>query len=348
MRTSDFDYHLPEHLIAQTPLEPRDHSRLLVVDTATGELSHRHFYDIGHFLQPGDLLVLNNSRVLPARLKGRRIGTGGAVEVLLLHREGEGLWKAMVRPGRRLGPGAAFEIDGVPVDVLEDLGDGTRLIRMSDEGVIRDSGEVPLPPYIHTPLADGERYQTVYASAEGSAAAPTAGLHFTPELLDDLRLKGIRLAQVTLHVGIDTFRPVRSEQPGKHKLHSEYFQLDEQAAQEINQAKADGRRIICVGTTSVRSLEQAALLAEEQGSATVAAASGWADLFILPGHRFRLVDGLITNFHLPRSTLLMLVSAFAGRDRAGDAGREIILRVYQEAIEGGYRFYSFGDCMMVL
>ena len=348
MRTSDFDYHLPEHLIAQTPLEPRDHSRLLVVDTATGELSHRHFYDIGHFLQPGDLLVLNNSRVLPARLKGRRSGTGGAVEVLLLHREDEGLWKAMVRPGRRLGPGAAFEIDGVSVDVLEDLGDGTRLIRMSDEGVIRDSGEVPLPPYIHTPLADGERYQTVYASAEGSAAAPTAGLHFTPELLDDLRLKGIRLAQVTLHVGVDTFRPVRSEQPGKHKLHSEYFQLGEQAALEINQAKADGRRIICVGTTSVRLLEQAALLAEEQGSATLAAASGWADLFILPGHRFRLVDGLITNFHLPRSTLLMLVSAFAGRDRAGDAGREIILRVYQEAIEGGYRFYSFGDCMMIL
>ena len=239
MRTSDFDYHLPEHLIAQTPLEPRDHSRLLVVDTATGDLSHRHFYDIGHFLQPGDLLVLNNSRVLPARLRGRRPGTGGAVEVLLLHREDEGLWKAMVRPGRRLGPGAAFEIDGVSVDVLEDLGDGTRLIRMSDEGVIRDSGEVPLPPYIHTPLADGERYQTVYASAEGSAAAPTAGLHFTPELLAGLRLKGVRLAQVTLHVGIDTFRPVRSEQPGKHKLHSEYFQLGEQAAREINQAKAD-------------------------------------------------------------------------------------------------------------
>ncbi len=348
MRTSDFDYHLPEHLIAQTPLEPRDHSRLLVVDTTTGELSHRHFYDIGHFLQPGDLLVLNNSRVLPARLRGRRSGTGGAVEVLLLHREEEGLWKAMVKPGRRLGPGAAFEIDGVSVDVLEDLGDGTRLIRMSDEGVIRDSGEVPLPPYIHTPLADGERYQTVYASAEGSAAAPTAGLHFTPELLADLRLKGIRLAQVTLHVGVDTFRPVRSEQPGKHKLHSEYFQLGEQAAREINQAKADGRRIICVGTTSVRLLEQAALLAEEQGSATVAATSGWADLFILPGHRFRLVDSLITNFHLPRSTLLMLVAAFAGRDRAGDAGRETILRVYREAIEGGYRFYSFGDCMMVL
>ena len=348
MRTSDFDYHLPEHLIAQTPVEPRDHSRLLVVDTATGELSHRHFYDIGHLLQPGDLLVLNNSRVLPARLRGRRSGTGGVVEVLLLHREDEGLWKAMVKRGRRLGPGAAFEIDGVSVDVLEDLGDGTRLIRMSDEGVIRDSGEVPLPPYIHTPLADGERYQTVYASAEGSAAAPTAGLHFTPELLADLRLKGIRLAQVTLHVGVDTFRPVRSEQPGKHKLHSEYFQLGEQAAREINQAKADGRRIICVGTTSVRLLEQAALLAEEQGSATVAAASGWADLFILPGHRFRLVDSLITNFHLPRSTLLMLVAAFAGRDRAGDAGRETILRVYQEAIEGGYRFYSFGDCMMVL
>ena len=366
MRTSDFDYHLPEHLIAQTPMEPRDHSRLLVVDTTTGDLSHRHFYDIGHFLQPGDLLVLNNSRVLPARLRGRRSGTGGAVEVLLLHREEEGLWKAMVKPGRRLGPGAAFEIDGVSVDVLEDLGDGTRLIRMSDEGVIRDSGEVPLPPYIHTPLVDGERYQTVYASAEGSAAAPTAGLHFTPELLADLRLKGVLLRSLSTWGSTPSGRSGRSgrtcsghsprggrhlqagPQPGKHKLHSEYFQLGEQAAREINQAKADGRRIICVGTTSVRLLEQAALLAEEQGSATVAATSGWADLFILPGHRFRLVDSLITNFHLPRSTLLMLVAAFAGRDRAGDAGRETILRVYREAIEGGYRFYSFGDCMMVL
>ena len=347
MRTSDYDYHLPERLIAQTPMEPRDHSRLLVVDAATGDFSHRRFYDLRDFLRPGDLLVVNNSRVIPARLRGRRSG-GGAVEVLLLHRQEAGLWKAMVRPGRRLGPGAVFDIDGVSAEVVEDTGDGTRLIRLSDEGVIRNSGEVPLPPYIHSPLADGERYQTVYASAEGSAAAPTAGLHFTQELLDSLHRRGIRLAEVTLHVGIDTFRPVRSEDPGKHKLHSEYFHLDEEAAREISRAKEDGRRVVCVGTTSVRLLEQAALLAEARGSATVAAASGWADLFILPGHRFRLVDGLITNFHLPRSTLLMLVSAFAGRDRAEDEGRRLILRAYREAIEQGYRFYSFGDCMAIL
>ncbi len=348
MRTSDFDYHLPERLIAQTPMEPRDHSRLLVVDTTTGEFAHRHFYDIGDFLRPGDVLALNNSRVIPARLKGRRSDTGGAVEALLLHRQGAGLWRAMVRPGRRLGPGAVFDVDGASVEVVEDTGDGTRLIRFSDEGVIQSSGETPLPPYIHTPLADGERYQTVYATAEGSAAAPTAGLHFTPELLDGLRAKGVRLAEVTLHVGIDTFRPVRSEEPGRHKLHSEYFHLDETAAKEINRAKEDGRRVICVGTTSVRLLEQAALLAEARGSATVAAESGWADLFILPGHRFRLADGLITNFHLPRSTLLMLVSAFAGRGRAEDEGRRLILEAYREAISRGYRFYSFGDCMIIL
>ena len=256
------------------------------------------------------------------------------MEVLLLHREGEGLWKAMVRPGRRLGPGAVFEIDGVPVDVLEDLGDGTRLIRMSDEGVIRDSGEVPLPPYIHTPLADGERYQTVYASAEGSAAAPTAGLHFTPELLDDLRLRGVRIAQVTLHVGIDTFRPVRSERPGKHKLHSEYFQLGEQAALEINQAKADGR----------------AHNLRRYYKRTIAGAGGAArrrtgvrdrrpphpdgqTCLSCPGIASGLVDGLITNFHLPRSTLLMLVAAFAGRDRAGDAGQGD----YPAGLPRGYR-----------
>ena len=348
MRTSDFDYHLPERLIAQTPVEPRDHSRLLVVDTATGELSHRRFYDIGDFLRPGDLLALNNSRVIPARLKGRRRGTGGAVEALLLHRRGAGLWTALLRPGRRLGPGASFEVDGVLVDVIEDTGGGTRLIRLADESVIQRSGETPLPPYIREPPADGERYQTVYASAEGSAAAPTAGLHFTPELLAGLQDKGVRLAEATLHVGIDTFRPVRSEEPRRHKLHSEYFHLGEQAAREISRAKEDGRRIICVGTTSVRLLEQAALLAEARGYANVAAASGWADLFILPGHRFRLVDGLITNFHLPRSTLLMLVSAFAGRGRAQDVGRQLILRAYREAIDRGYRFYSFGDCMIIL
>lgn len=348
MHTSDFDYHLPEHLIAQTPVEPRDHSRLLVVDTATEELSHRRFYEIGDFLHAGDLLALNNSRVIPARLKGRRPGTGGAVEVLLLHRQEPGVWRAMIRPARRLGQGTSFEIEGVSVEVLEDTGDGTRLIRLQDEGVIHRSGETPLPPYIHAPLADSERYQTVYATREGSAAAPTAGLHFTPELLDNLRSRDIRPVEVTLHVGLDTFRPVRSEEPDKHPLHSEFFQLGEEAAGEINLARLEGRRIICVGTTSARLLEQVALLAEERGSESIDPMAGWADLFILPGHRFRLVDALITNFHLPRSTLLMLVSAFAGRGRPDDAGRRLILRAYREAIEHDYRFYSFGDCMLIL
>ena len=348
MHTSDFDYHLPEHLIAQTPVEPRDHSRLLVVDTATEELSHRRFYEIGDFLRAGDLLALNNSRVIPARLKGRRPGTGGAVEVLLLHRQEPGVWRAMIRPARRLGPGTSFEIEGVSVEVLKDTGDGTRLIRLQDEGVIHRLGETPLPPYIHTPLADSERYQTVYATREGSAAAPTAGLHFTPELLDNLRSRDIRPVEVTLHVGLDTFRPVRSEEPDKHPLHSEFFQLGEEAVSEINLARLEGRRIVCVGTTSARLLEQVALLAEERGSDSIDPLAGWADLFILPGHRFRLVDALITNFHLPRSTLLMLVSAFAGRGRPDDAGRQLILRAYREAIEHDYRFYSFGDCMLLL
>ena len=348
MRTSDFDYHLPERLIAQTPMEPRDHSRLLVIDTATQELSHRRFYEIGDFLRAGDLLVVNNSRVIPARLKGRRSGTGGAVEVLLLHRQEPGVWRAMIRPSRRLGPGARFDIDGASVEVLEDTGDGTRLIRLQDEAIIHNSGETPLPPYIHTPLADSERYQTVYATQEGSAAAPTAGLHFTPELLDNLRQRGVRPVEVTLHVGLDTFRPVRSEEPDKHPLHSEYFELGEEAAREIGMARDEGRRIVCVGTTSVRLLEQAALLAEERGYKSIVPVAGWADLFILPGHRFRLVDAMITNFHLPRSTLLMLVSAFAGRGQPADAGRQLMLRAYEEAIEQEYRFYSFGDCMLIL
>ena len=348
MRTSDFDYELPEHLIAQTPLEPRDHSRLLVVNTSTEELSHSRFCEIGDFLMPGDLLVLNNSRVIPARLKGRRSGTGGAVEVLLLHRQRPGVWRAMIRPARRLGPGATFEIDGTSVEVLEDTGDGTRLIRLQDEAVIHSAGETPLPPYIHTPLDDRERYQTVYASAEGSAAAPTAGLHFTPELLENLQRQGIRTVEVTLHVGLDTFRPVRSEEPDKHPLHSEYFQLGDEAAREVNLARQENRRIVCVGTTSVRLLEQAALISEWRGSQNILPVSGWADLFILPGHRFRLVDCLLTNFHLPRSTLLMLVSAFAGRGRPVDVGRQLVLRAYREAVDQGYRFYSFGDCMIIL
>ena len=347
MRTSDFDYPLPRELIAQTPIEPRDHSRLLVVSRSTGELEHRRFYEIGQLLKPGDLLVLNESRVIPARLKGRRLDTGGAVEVLLLHRTGEGLWKALVKPGRRLRKGARFEVDGVEGEVLEDDGGGIRLIHLSNEGVIQRAGEMPLPPYINTPLADRERYQTVYARTDGSAAAPTAGLHFTSELLEKLGRNGIRFARVTLHVGLDTFRPVQSEEPEKHKLHSEYFELGEDAAREINLARAEGRRIICVGTTSVRVVEQAAILSQLEGKATLKPVSGWADLFILPGHRFRLVDGLITNFHLPRSTLLMMVCAFAGRDTSPDSGRSLMMRAYQEAIGQGYRLFSFGDCMLI-
>ena len=340
MRTSDFDYPMPRDLIAQTPLEPRDHSRLLVMHRSTGALEHRRFYEIGHFLKPGDLLVLNDSRVIPARLKGRKLDTGGAVEILLLHRTGPGLWKALVKPGRRLGAGARFEVDGVAGEVMEDTGGGTRLVYLSDDEVIQRAGEMPLPPYIHTPLADRDRYQTVYARAKGSAAAPTAGLHFTHELLEGLGQEGIRFAHVTLHVGLDTFRPVQSEEPEKHKLHSEYFEIGEEAAREINLACAEGRRIICVGTTSVRTLEQAALLSEGNGDTSLAPTAGWADLFILPGHRFRLVDGLITNFHLPRSTLLMMVCAFAGRDP--------VMGAYREAIDRDYRLYSFGDAMLVL
>ncbi|MBF8267644.1 MAG: queA [Dehalococcoidia bacterium] len=226
MRTSDFDYPLPRHLIAQTPVEPRDHSRLLVVNRSTGDLAHRRFYQVGDYLQEGDLLVLNDSRVIPARLRGRKLDTGGAVEVLLLHRRDAGLWEALVKPGRRMGRGARFVVDGAVGEVTEDTGEGTRLVSLSDEGVIQRAGEVPLPPYIHTPLADRERYQTVYARAEGSAAAPTAGLHFTPELLESLRQRGVRFASVTLHVGLDTFRPVKSEEPEQHKLHSERFELE--------------------------------------------------------------------------------------------------------------------------
>ncbi len=347
MRTDDFDYHLPRELIAQTPAEPRDHSRLMTLDRRTGETEHRLFYEIGRYLRPGDLLALNDSRVIPARLRGRRLGSGGAVEALLLHREGDGLWRALVRPGRRLRPGARFEVDGTECEVVADADGGSRLIHLSDESVIRRAGEMPLPPYIQTPLADPERYQTVYARAEGSAAAPTAGLHFTPRLLESLARDGVRFARVTLHVGLDTFRPVTADTPEKHKLHSEWFEVSDEAAREVSLARAEGRRVIAVGTTGVRVLEQAALLTQGDGGA-LSPVSGWAHLFILPGHRFRLVDGLVTNFHLPRSTLLMLVSAFAAADAEPDAGRRLILAAYREAIGLGYRLFSFGDCMMIL
>ena len=301
MRTGDFDYHLPRELIAQTPAEPRDHSRLMALDRRTGETEHRRFYEISRYLRPGDLLVLNDSRVIPARLRGRRLGSGGAIELLLLHREGEGTWRVLVRPGRRLRPGARFEVDGAEGEVLAVADGGARIVRLSDEGVIQRSGEMPLPPYIETPLEDPERYQTVYARQEGSAAAPTAGLHFTPHLLESLASDDVRFARVTLHVGLDTFRPVQSEEPEKHKLHSEWFEVGEGAAREVSLARAEGRRVIAVGTTSVRVLEQAAMLSTgDDGAAALSPVSGWADLFILPGHRFRLVDGLVTNFHLPR------------------------------------------------
>ena len=344
MRTSDFDYPLRRDLIAQTPLEPRDHSRLLVVDRSSGTLQHRYFYDLGHFLKSGDLLVLNDSRVIPGRLKGHRLLTGGVIEILLLNRVGTGLWKALVKPGKRLRPGAKFEVDGITGEILEDNGGGTRLVYISDESVIQRAGNMPLPPYIHTQLSDNERYQTVYAKDMGSSAAPTAGLHFTRELLESLGRQGIRFAHVTLHVGLDTFRKVESENPLSHKIHSEFFTIGEEAAREINLAHAEGRRIISIGTTSVRVLEQAALLHEggshEASSGAVAAVSGWAELFILPGHRFRLVDGIITNFHLPRSTLMMLVCSFAGRDN--------VMEAYRQAMLLGYRLYSFGDAMLLL
>ncbi len=337
MKTSDFDYHLPPEFIAQTPIEPRDHSRLMVLSRADGSVEHRRFFEIESFLHEGDVLVFNDSRVIPARLIGRKGGSGGKVEILLLRRLNQGLWETLVKPGRRVNVGARIEFtaDGLWSEVVEWGERGTRLIRFSDEQALERVGLVPLPPYIHLPLADPERYQTVYSRVKGSVAAPTAGLHFTPELLHRLEERGVHLAFVTLHVGLDTFSPVRVEDPRSHPMHKEYCELREEVAQQLNLAKAEGRRIIGVGTTTVRVLEQGAL----KGGG-IKAFRGWTDILILPGHRFRTVDGLITNFHLPRSTLLMLVSAFASQS--------FIRRVYEEAIRLGYRFYSFGDAMLVL
>ncbi|MBM4462296.1 MAG: tRNA preQ1(34) S-adenosylmethionine ribosyltransferase-isomerase QueA [Chloroflexi bacterium] len=350
MRTSDFDYHLPSELIAQTPVEPRDHSRLMVLHRDTGSIEHRHFFEIADFLNPGDVLVLNESRVIPARLRGWRDGSGKA-EILLLRRLEPCLWEALVRPSRSIGVGDKIRIaakgqravagstpTSVDIEVLERGEQSLRTIRFDDEAMLEELGEAPLPPYIHAPLEDPERYQTVYARVSGSVAAPTAGLHFTPRLLQQIENKGVRLAFVALHVGLDSFRPVRVEDPGQHHLHSEYGEIGVEAATEIATATARGSRIICVGTTAVRLVEQAALASGASG--ILKPFRGWVDLFILPGHRFRLVDCLITNFHLPRSTLLMLVSAFASK--------ELIDCAYQEAIRQRYRFYSFGDCMLIL
>ena len=346
MRTSDYDYHLPPHLIAQTPVEPRDSSRLLVLHRGTGRIEHRRRFDeLVNYLREGDVLVFNNSRVIPARLHARREDTGGRVEFLLLMRLRPGVWRALGRPSRRLVPGSHFLIEGntrteLWIKVLEATEDGLRTVHLSSEEGIEGAGRMPLPPYIHTPLDNPERYQTVYSRVPGSVAAPTAGLHFTPELLETLRAGGMRPVYVTLHVGLDTFRPLRAGDPREHVIHGEHFQLDEDAAAQINTARKDGRRVIAVGTTSVRLLEQAALYAENRGAPELVPTSGLAELYILPGHRFRVVDAMITNFHLPRTTLLMLVSAFAGR--------ECVLNAYREAIAREYRFYSFGDGMLIL
>jgi S-adenosylmethionine:tRNA ribosyltransferase-isomerase len=346
MKTSDFDYSLPPELIAQTPAEPRDQSRLMVLHRSDGAIEHHRFSEIADFLQPTDILVLNDTRVIPARLTGQR-GSGGKVEILLLRRLEPGLWEALVKPSKRIAVGDKVEVVGIQpelkgktsfVEVLEKEEEGVRVVRFADEAAVEALGQIPLPPYIHNYHGDRERYQTVYSREKGSVAAPTAGLHFTPGLLSQISEKGIDLVFVTLHVGLDTFRPIREEDPRQHHIHHEFGMLTPEAAARLTKARGHGHRIICVGTTAVRLLEQAALSSE--GTEGVKPFQGWADLFILPGHRFRLVDAMITNFHLPRSTLLMLVSAFAGKD--------LVSRAYQEAIRERYRFYSFGDAMLVL
>jgi S-adenosylmethionine:tRNA ribosyltransferase-isomerase len=344
MKTSDFDYTLPKELIAQTPIESRDHSRLLVLNRQDGSIAHCHFYDITDYLLPGDVMVFNDSRVIPARIKGKRAGSGGAVEILLLRRLEPNLWEALVKPAKRLTIGSEVEIhtkNGTGTPVIARItavgNEGIRTIHFTDEKRLLTAGEMPLPPYIHTHLGNPERYQTVYAKALGSAAAPTAGLHFTPALLDKIKRQGIRCLFTTLHVGLDTFRPVTEDDPLKHTIYREYGIIGRGVAEELTRARREGRRIICVGTTSVRLIEQAALNSKTD---EVIPFQDWVSLFILPGHRFRMVDAMVTNFHLPRSTLLMLVTAFGSK--------ELIYKAYQEAIAQKYRFYSFGDAMLII
>ncbi len=341
LKTSDFDYELPESFIAQTPVEPRDSSRLMVLHRDTGHIENRIFHELGAFLRAGDVLVLNRTRVIPARLYARK-PTGGRVELLLLRRHDETTWEALVG-GKGMSAGRTIKVeDGPKAVVLEELNGSERLIRFETpiEPYFPKIGNVPLPPYIHEKLTDPERYQTVYAHEPGSAAAPTAGLHFTPRLLAEIKAKGVQLAYVTLHVGLDTFAPVSEDDPQEHQIHTEWCELSEVTAELINRARDNGGRIIAVGTTSVRTLESAARSSKQKELSNIAAYTGATDLFILPGFQFALVDGMITNFHLPKSTLLMLVSAFAGR--------ETILRAYEAAKQDGYRFYSFGDAMLIL
>lgn len=344
MKTSDFDYELPQELIAQQPAEPRDHSRLMLLERNTGRVTHNRFYDLPGILKEGDLLVFNDSRVFPARLYGRSVPSGREIELLLLSQNEYGEWRTLVKPGRRMRAGARFIVSGensgseTSGEVVGVEPSGSRRVKFESEPDLLSVGHIPLPPYIHEKLQDSERYQTVYSNSEGSVAAPTAGLHFSESLLERLQERGVQRTFVTLHVGWDSFRPVTSENPSEHEMHSEQWELTRRAADAINSARNEGRRVISVGTTAVRLLENAALVNREPGR-LVSPGAGWVDLFISPGFRYRVIDGLITNFHLPRSTLMMLVSAFAGRDN--------VLSAYKTAVNERYRFYSFGDAMLI-
>lgn len=341
MRLTDFDYHLPEELIAQNPIEPRDTSRLLVIDGSTKPFVHDLFYNLLLYLKPGDTLVFNDTKVIPARLLGQKADTGAKAEVFLLSRLAEDTWEVLVRPGKKLRAGTVvlFGDGQLSCEILETTESGGRIVKFRYEGIFEQVldrlGTMPLPPYIKAPLRDRTRYQTVYARAEGSVAAPTAGLHFTPKLLAELQAMGVAAAYVTLHVGLGTFRPVSVDNIKEHRMHREYFELSPQAAELINHTKEQGGRIISVGTTSTRVLET---IADQAGR--VKACCGWTDIFIYPGYKFKVINGLVTNFHLPQSTLLMLVSALAGRER--------VLQAYRDAVEQKYRFFSFGDAMLIL
>ena len=341
MKTHDFYYDLPKERIAQTPVEPRDHSRLLVMDRFTGEMEHRHFYDIVDYLRPGDLLVINDSRVLPARLYGYKEDTGAHMELLLLEQKENLVWECLAKPGKKAKPGTKLILgDGLLTgEVVEVKEDGNRMVQFTCDGnfysVLDQIGQMPLPPYITEKLQDKERYQTVYSKELGSAAAPTAGLHFTPELMDKIRAMGVDFASVTLHVGLGTFRPVKAEEVTDHKMHSEHCLLPQETADKILKTKANGGRVIAVGTTSCRTLESVATFTGQ-----IQPWEGYTDIFIYPGYEFKVLDGLITNFHLPESTLIMLVSAFAGREH--------ILHAYEEAVKREYRFFSFGDACLFI
>lgn len=348
MRTSDFDYYLPQELIAQTPIEPRDQSRLMVVSRSDGSIREHKFFEIVDYLQAGDVLVFNDSRVIPARLTGKRLDSGDSLEILLLRQITPNAWETLMRCDKWVGIGTQIEImndssisdrqdSKITAEVVEIRQGGKRVVRFPVKTIPPELGKIPLPPYIRVPLTDPERYQTVYADPAGSVAAPTAGLHFTPQSIDKIKSKGVHCLFITLHVGLDTFRPVRVADITKHPIHQEYGVLSQKAADQLSQAKIDGRRVICVGTTTVRMVEAVAQMSNPY---QMKAFEGWVSLFILPGYQFQVVDGLVTNFHIPRSTLLMLVTAFAGR--------EIIGQAYEEAKARKYRFYSFGDAMLVL